>query len=537
MESTRNLYQYKMYVPDPEEFRRLWGNRNSDIDMVVESKSPEDLYKAYETCDFGFVLRDSSPVNYVACPTKIIEYLRFGIIPVLKSEEIGDFIALGMQYIPYTDLMNGLKITEQERKAMVEQNYLILDKLMKIYTDGIQNLKSMVEKEITIEKIQQKGDRPVIGIVVTTFDKGGLEQVVLNLYHGYKKKGYQVYMLCQENVLGIMAKQVETEEMLVFNSSMKTFLNYLYDKNITVLHYHYNIFGCREAKARGVHTVYTMHNVYTWKNDQEIKAYSEALDTMDKVIPVSNLVKEYYLARTNAKKDNLQVIYNGIDFEELSAKELPKELEREALGIQSTDVTIGFVASFYPVKYQIGMIGVMEELTKTYPNARLLFIGNSENDYYQTFLREYEKSPAKDSMQLVPYFEHKYMGEFLRKVVDIFTLPTLQEGCSNAVLEAIYCDRPMVLTNVGNAKDVESLESCEVVRAAYDDIVTTSNDQMIKISAKKDSANKKELVEAYSKVIGGLDAYKKAAKLSDAEKKVYETSHMVDQYVDIIGNM
>lgn len=384
------------------------------------------------------------------------------------------------------------------------------------------------------KQIVQSGDKPVIGIVVTTFDKGGLEQVVLNLYLGYKKQGYKVYMLCQENILGIMAKQIEEGELYVFNNDMDTFLGYLYEKNITVLHYHYNVFGCLEAKARGVHTIYTMHNVYTWKSDQEILDYSRLLNHIDKIAPVSNLVKNYYLARTKADDKNIRVVYNGIDFKELSFDELPQYLEREALGLNEEDIVLGFVASFYPVKYQIGMIGVMEELIQKYPNVKLLFIGNSENGYYQEFVKEYEKSPAKANMQVVPYFEHKYMGAFLRQIVDIFTLPTLQEGCSNAVLEAIYCDKPMVLTNVGNAMDVNYLKSCEVVRTAYEDVVKTSNEEMIRMSVRKDSANCRELVAAFDKVIGQLDDYKKAACLAAADKEQYETAYMIQQYVDIV---
>jgi glycosyltransferase involved in cell wall biosynthesis len=183
------------------------------------------------------------------------------------------------------------------------------------------------------------------------------------------------------------------------------------------------------------------------------------------------------------------------------------------------------------------MIGVMEELIKMYPNVKLLFIGNSENAYYQEFKKEYDKSPAKDHMQVVPYFEHKYMGEFLRRIVDIFTLPTLQEGCSNAVLEAIYCDKPMVLTNVGNAMDVSYLKTCKVVKAAYDNVVKTSNEQMIRISAHKDSANKQALVEAFSEIISHLSQYKEDARLTNQEKAVYETSHMIEQYVEIIQNI
>lgn len=397
--------------------------------------------------------------------------------------------------------------------------------------------RNRVEKSQLPVQAMHVGEKPVIGIVVTTFDKGGLEQVVLNLYLGYKKSGYQTYMLCQENILGVMAAGIEEGDLYVFNNNIDNFISFLYDRNITVLHYHYNTFGIEEIKRRGIHAIYTMHNVYTWKNDEEIKDYGRLLDHMDAVIPVSNLVKDYYIARAGVSNDKIKVIYNGIDFDELELTQLPETLERKSLGINDEDIVIGYVASFYPVKYQIGMIGVMEELVQKYRNIKLLYIGNSENEYYQKFLSVYKKSPAKDYMQVVPYFEHKYMGEFLRRVVDIFTLPTLQEGCSNAVLEAIYCNKPMVLTNVGNAMDVEYLPGCEVVRTAYDNVITTSNARMIQMSAQKDSANKKELVEAFSKIIEKLEEYNQKAAIERKDKEIYATDYMVKQYMDIIESI
>lgn len=141
MASAHNLYHYRMFVPNPQEFRQLWGDRTQDIDMRIESKSPEELYREYETCDFGFVLRDNSPVNYVACPTKIIEYLKFGIIPVLKSTEIGDFVSLGMQYITEKDLRGGITVSETTREEMIRNNYAVLDKLEQMYRNGLDQLK------------------------------------------------------------------------------------------------------------------------------------------------------------------------------------------------------------------------------------------------------------------------------------------------------------------------------------------------------------------------------------------------------------
>jgi len=57
---------------------------------------------------------------------------------------------------------------------------------------------------------------------------------------------------------------------------------------------------------------------------------------------------------------------------------------------------------------------------------------------------------------------------------------------------------------------------------------------MIQMSVRKDSANKKELVEAYAKVIDNLDEYKKVACITAQEKEQYETSYMVEQYIGIV---
>jgi len=140
--ATYREYHYKIFVPDPEEFWNLWGDDSHKSECKVASKPPQELYDEYKSCDFGFILRDPSPVNYVACPTKVIEYLKYGIIPVLKSTKIGDFVDMGMKYILYTELLNGLKLSEEERRKMAESNYHILDKLMQASMDGIQSLEN-----------------------------------------------------------------------------------------------------------------------------------------------------------------------------------------------------------------------------------------------------------------------------------------------------------------------------------------------------------------------------------------------------------
>lgn len=143
MEKTESEYSYKMFVPDPAAFNAIWKGKKPR-GVIVDSKSPEELATEYSSCDYGLVLRDADVVNYVACPTKIIEYIQHGIVPILKSTAIGDFMELGMQYVDYRKCMNGELPTETARRRMVEQNFSILQKLHDSYKNGIIDLKKRI---------------------------------------------------------------------------------------------------------------------------------------------------------------------------------------------------------------------------------------------------------------------------------------------------------------------------------------------------------------------------------------------------------
>lgn len=67
--------------------------------ITLKSVKPNELEEYYKKSHYGFVLRDDILVNNVACPTKIIEYLNYGIIPIVLSENIGDFKELGYEYL------------------------------------------------------------------------------------------------------------------------------------------------------------------------------------------------------------------------------------------------------------------------------------------------------------------------------------------------------------------------------------------------------------------------------------------------------
>jgi glycosyltransferase involved in cell wall biosynthesis len=53
--------------------------------------SPDELASFYSQCNYGFIIRDNHILNRVANPTKLLEYLYFGITAIVDLYEIGDY--------------------------------------------------------------------------------------------------------------------------------------------------------------------------------------------------------------------------------------------------------------------------------------------------------------------------------------------------------------------------------------------------------------------------------------------------------------
>jgi hypothetical protein len=71
---------------------------NPDI-ITLDNVDPSCLSQFYQQSDYGFILREDNPVNHVANPTKLVEYLNYGLVPIVLSERLGDFFEMGMEYV------------------------------------------------------------------------------------------------------------------------------------------------------------------------------------------------------------------------------------------------------------------------------------------------------------------------------------------------------------------------------------------------------------------------------------------------------
>lgn len=145
---TSNIYNYKFYTPNPEIVLNIISNSHTRFDNVeVDCKQIKEIFQVYSECHFGFILREDIVVNHVACPTKLIEYLATGIIPIVDSENIGDFKDYGMHFVYLRDIVKGYFPEEEIRNKMARENFQIYEYLKKISSSGSLILKQLVYKE------------------------------------------------------------------------------------------------------------------------------------------------------------------------------------------------------------------------------------------------------------------------------------------------------------------------------------------------------------------------------------------------------
>lgn len=87
--------------------------------MEITTCPSSELEKFYTKANYAFILRDPSIVNQVANPTKLVEYLFYGLIPIVLSPSIGDYLNLGYEYINLSDFNSN---NVSPRKSKINQS-------------------------------------------------------------------------------------------------------------------------------------------------------------------------------------------------------------------------------------------------------------------------------------------------------------------------------------------------------------------------------------------------------------------------------
>ncbi|HMC14141.1 MAG TPA: TIGR03088 family PEP-CTERM/XrtA system glycosyltransferase [Albitalea sp.] len=169
---------------------------------------------------------------------------------------------------------------------------------------------------------------------------------------------------------------------------------------------------------------------------------------VDRYITVSDDLKRYLVDRVHVRPQRIATICNGVDTDKFRPVQR-KPMELAPAGFLSAEsVVVGTVGRTQPVKDQRSLILAFAELAHgdavLKSKIRLIVVGDGP-------LRD-ELVRLADRLEIgaITWFvgDSPQVPELL-KLFDVFVLPSLAEGISNTILEAMATGLPVIATRVG----------------------------------------------------------------------------------------
>ena len=270
--------------------------------------------------------------------------------------------------------------------------------------------------------------------------------------------------------------------------SLYKMASYLKKIKAHIVHTHMyrpNVSGVLAARLAGIPVVISqIHNVDHWDNTRQIRQDKMLVRFRDRIITVSEAVKQNYIANTHAAPDKCPVIYNGINMSRFTPREKDSDLVAE-FDLEGKKV-VGIVARLVPQKDHETFLKCAVEIKRKVSNIKFLIVGEEEG---ASGLRQKLEDRA---VELGLGEEAVFTGKrrdiaTILSLVDALVQSSLREGFSNVIVEAMAMGVPVVATDVGgNAEAIEDGKTGFVVPSRQPDVLA---DRVVKI------LNDKELAE------------------------------------------
>jgi glycosyltransferase involved in cell wall biosynthesis len=146
------------------------------------------------------------------------------------------------------------------------------------------------------------------------------------------------------------------------------------------------------------------------------------------VVANSPVIEAQLVERFGVARDRIHVLPNGVDERHFFPRD--REQARRQLGLPASRPLLVFVGHLNERK---GPLRVMEAI-RSRPEIGALFLGRGP------------QRPEGPQLLFAGAVPHEQVPVWL-SAADLFVLPTLDEGCSNALLEALACGLPVVTSD------------------------------------------------------------------------------------------
>jgi len=296
-------------------------------------------------------------------------------------------------------------------------------------------------------------------MLVSTRGFFGAENAVLELSKQLIAFKYEPHIGILENSLGhhrALEEHAQKNNLIVkvFRCNGKFDIStvfgirkYLKANHISLIHsqgYKSNFYSFLSSLNTATKKITTCHN---WLGKSAKMKFYKYLDKLllnrfDKIVAVSDALKKEIL-ESKIPSEKILVIDNGIDIDRFQPASGINGM-RKSLGIEDDEKTVGTVGRLIDEKGHEYLLKAAQEVLRNYPKAKFIIVGDGH-------LRSNLESIAKELR-----LERNVIFTGIRREIpaiihamDIFVMPSLNEGLPFAILEAMAARRPVIASNVG----------------------------------------------------------------------------------------
>lgn len=262
---------------------------------------------------------------------------------------------------------------------------------------------------------------------------GGIAQHVQGLTSFLQKNGHNVDILSSENTFTLPIKGLKNPSFM-----LSAFLKTKFKKGNDIVHAH-NLPSALPMKHASGKKILTLHGIYSKQVDvlhgqttgKISSSYEkDALTWADAVTVISSEAYDYY-TKLGFK---VSLVPNAIDISLLPQK-------KEKL----YDKQIIFAGRLSKEK---GILDLLEMSKKLPKDMHLLILGSGPEEE-----KVREATKAQPNIHLMGYVPKERTISLMRGS-DVLVQPSITEGISSTILEAMACNVPIIATNVGGNREL-----------------------------------------------------------------------------------
>jgi glycosyltransferase involved in cell wall biosynthesis len=344
-------------------------------------------------------------------------------------------------------------------------------------------------------------DRPVKVLHVLRPVSGGMRQHLIGLVNHLPSDQVETIVVCANGPMGFQSVELPQAKIISLNIKgdfdfkndlpiARKILHIALVEQVDLIHAHGVKAGllCLWAtlnRRNRFKVICTFHNQFRisaqwFKNTVNRLIVKILANQVNRIITVSQAIRKELVEDLNIYSHKIDYIYNGVDLAAFANLQPENDLLRQEFGIPRSAVLIGTVARLIPQKGIGVLIKAAAALRRTHQDVYFVVIG--DGPYRETLELEAAGAGLKKYLSFTGFRNN--VPQLLANL-DIFVLPTLEEGFSIVTLEAMAAKKPVVASRVGGLPEIITADTGFTVPPAQPDQLAAALQDLIVNPAKR----------------------------------------------------